>query len=221
MKHYMDPGSGSCRRVSAVAQHLGIELEDIFVNLLKGEHRAPGFLKLNPGGKVPTLVDGDLTLTEADVIMVHFAESVPETALWPQGPARREAQRWIAWAAEHFRQGPPMLVEELYLKRFMGAPTDDSRVAEGRRRIELFAPLLDARLIGRDFVIGAAPTLADFALAAPLSHMTRAKLPFEPYANILAWNARLNEIPAWRDAGARLRDRMAQAEDAAGLRFDE
>ena len=220
MRHYLDPGSGSCRRVSAVAHYLSIELEEVFVDLLQGAHRTPDYMKLNPGGMVPTLIDGDLTLTEADVIMIHLAESVRETALWPHGPARREVQRWMAWAAEHFRQGPPMLVEELYLKRFMNAPADAARVAEGRRRIERFAPRLDAHLNGRDYVAGSGPTLADFSLAAPLSHMARAQLPFEPYPNILAWNARLNEIPAWRDTGVRLRERMAQAEAAAGLQFD-
>lgn len=221
MKHYMDPGSGSCRRVSAVAQHLGIELEEVFVDLLKGENRSPEYLAVNPNGMVPSLSDGDVTLWEGDVIMIHLAQKVQPTSLWPEGPQRQEILRWMFWAAEHFRQGPPILVEEVYLKRFMGLAPDESRVAEGRRRIERFAPILDVHLSDRDFVAGDGVTLADFALAAPLSHMVRAELPFDPYSNILAWNTRLDESPAWRDTGARLRQRMDKAADAAGLRFDD
>ncbi|MBI3452434.1 MAG: glutathione S-transferase family protein [Rhodospirillales bacterium] len=221
MKHYMDPGSGSCRRVGATAQHLGIKPTEVFVDLLMGANRSPEYLAINPNGMVPSLVDGSVTLWEADVIMIHLAEKAGATPLWPAGAERQDVLRWMFWAAEHFRQGPPMFVEELYLKRFMGLAPDESRVAEGRRRIERFAPILDAQLGGRKFVAGNEVTLADFALAAPLSHMVRAKLPFDPYPNIMAWNARLHEIPAWRDTGVRLRARMDKAADAAGLRFDD
>ena len=107
----------------------------------------------------------------------------------------------------------------LYLKLFMGLDADEQRVAEGRRRIERFAPVLEAQLDGRAFVTGDAVTLADFSLAAPLSHRARAGLPFDSFPNILAWNDRLEEIAAWRDSGSRLRERMAKAEVAAGLRF--
>ncbi len=219
MKHYMDPGSGSCRRVSAVAQHLGIELEEERVDLLKGENRSPAYLAINPNGMVPALVNGDVALWEADAIMIYLAEQAVATPVWPQGAARLDVLRWMFWGAEHFRQGPPLLVEELYLKRFMGLDADEQRVAEGRRRIERFAPVLEAQLDGRAFVTGDAVTLADFSLAAPLSHRARAGLPFDSFPNILAWNDRLEEIAAWRDSGSRLRERMAKAEVAAGLRF--
>ncbi len=66
---------------------------------------------------------------------------------------------------------------------------------------------------------GDTPTLADVALAAPLSHMTRAKIPFGRYANIMRWNEAMHDIPAWRDAGKRLHRRMDEAAEAAGLSF--
>ena len=45
-------------------QELGVGFEAITVNLVAGEHRRPEFLKVNPAGKLPVLVDGDLVLTE-------------------------------------------------------------------------------------------------------------------------------------------------------------
>ena len=184
MKHYMDPGSGSCRRVSAVAQHLGIELDEVLVDLLKGENRQPDFLALSPSGMVPALVDGDTVLTESAAIMIYLAEQVEETELWPKGPARYDVLRWMFWAAEHFRQGPPIYVEEKIVAKLMGLEPDEARIVEANRRIERYGTVLDAHLKDRDFVVGDSWTLADIDLAAPLSHMARAGMPFESYPSI-------------------------------------
>ena len=59
-------------------QELGVEFEAITVNLMAGEHRRPEFLKINPAGKLPVLVDGDTVLTESIAIVVYLAEKYPE-----------------------------------------------------------------------------------------------------------------------------------------------
>ena len=79
MKYYADPGSGSCRRVSAVIGYLGIEVEEIFVDLLAGGNRKPEFITHNPNGMVPVLVDGDVVLWEAAAIMIYLCEKTNET----------------------------------------------------------------------------------------------------------------------------------------------
>jgi Glutathione S-transferase, N-terminal domain len=47
-------------RVRWMLQELGVDFESIAVNLMAGEHRHPDFLKINPAGKLPVLVDDDL-----------------------------------------------------------------------------------------------------------------------------------------------------------------
>jgi len=64
MKLYGFPGSPNTWKVRAVAAHLGLAVEDVFVDLMKGEQRAPDYLALNPTGRTPTLVDGDFVLWE-------------------------------------------------------------------------------------------------------------------------------------------------------------
>jgi glutathione S-transferase len=46
-------------RVRWTLQELGVEFESVRVNMLAGEHRRPAFLRINPAGKLPLLVDGD------------------------------------------------------------------------------------------------------------------------------------------------------------------
>ena len=64
-------------------QELGVEFEAVTVNLMAGEHRRPEFLKINPAGKLPVLVDGDTVLTESIAIVTYLAEKYPEKKLIP------------------------------------------------------------------------------------------------------------------------------------------
>jgi glutathione S-transferase len=55
-------------------QELGVDFEAITVNLQAGEHRRPEYLAINPAGKLPALVDGDLVLTESAAIVLYLGE---------------------------------------------------------------------------------------------------------------------------------------------------
>jgi glutathione S-transferase len=68
-------------------QELGVDFESVVVNLLADEHHSAAFLRLNPAGRVPALVDGDVVLTESVAIVLYLAEKYPEIAwchpTWP------------------------------------------------------------------------------------------------------------------------------------------
>ena len=59
-------------RVRWTLQELGVDFEAVTVDLLAGEHRSPAFLKINPAGKLPVLVDGDMVLTESVAIVLYW-----------------------------------------------------------------------------------------------------------------------------------------------------
>ena len=66
MRLYLNVLSPNVRRVRFTAAVLGLELDEKPLDFAKGEHKSPEFLALNPNGAVPTLVDGDLVLTESE-----------------------------------------------------------------------------------------------------------------------------------------------------------
>ena len=115
--YYADPGSGSCRRVSAVIKHLNIDVEEIFIDLLAGENRTDDFLKINPTGMVPVIaieIDGQekTILSEAAAIMIYLCEQHGDTELLPNDDSRLQVIKWMFWAAEHFRQSAPIVNEQ-------------------------------------------------------------------------------------------------------------
>ncbi|MGH8596141.1 MAG: glutathione S-transferase family protein, partial [Gammaproteobacteria bacterium] len=65
MKLYYIVGSGNCRKVHAVANHLGLKLEIEYLDWTTGDNKNPDYLAINPNGRVPTLCDGDFVLWES------------------------------------------------------------------------------------------------------------------------------------------------------------
>jgi glutathione S-transferase len=196
MKLYHHPLSPNARRPRLVVRHLGLDVEEVLVDLMSGAHHKPEYLALNPTGRVPTLVDGDFVLWESNAIASYLAEGT-ELA----GKDRRERAdilRWQCWGHAHW--GPPIatLVMEKVIKAWRGAPPDAAKVAESEPSVHANAKILDAHLSSRTWVAGDRVTLADFALAPQLGFMQPAGLPLESYTNILAWFARVQALPAWQ-----------------------
>ncbi|WP_392395737.1 glutathione S-transferase family protein [Paraburkholderia caledonica] len=189
-----------------------------FVNLFAGENRTPTYLALNPNGTIPTFVDGGVVLYEASAIMIYLAEKAGST-LWPDGAARLETLKWMFWAAEHFRRGPSVLIEERFIKQLQGHKEDAALVGDALKSIHRYAAVLDAHLRDRPFVVGHALTLADIDLAAPFSHVPRTRAPFDAYPHLMAWHQRLiDDVDAWRATGEDLERRIAEIQSAAGAR---
>ncbi len=200
MKLYVNPLSSNARRPRLVAHHLGLAIEEVFVDLAKGEQRTPDYLALNPNGKVPTLVDGDLKLTESYAIMIYLCEKSGRLELYPvELRARTEIHRWLFWAANEWSPTISKLTFEHFVKGLRGlGPADPARVAEGEAGFKALAKVLDASLAGRQYLLGSSLSLADYGVASGLAAAAVAKLPLEGFTNVQAWLERVQALPAWQ-----------------------
>lgn len=204
MKIYVNPISPNSRKVSAVAAHLGLDCEIQLVDLSKGDNRSPEYLALNPNGKVPTLTDGDFSLWESNSIMAYLCSKV-DTPLWPEGRDRYDIQRWMNWELAHFGRWISSYGFETFLRGLLGAgEANQEAMKEAAGFIARFGKVLDEHLSQHDYLVGDGPTIADFAVASHLTYRVPAKLPLDHFAQITAWEARLNEIPAWRQSAPQL-----------------
>src|SRR5579864_5032234 len=154
-------------RVRWTLQELEVPFEAITVNLIAGEHRKPEFLALNPAGKVPVLVDGDLVLTESIAIAVYLGERYPEKGLMPADRrARAQAMRWLLFTTTELEQPLWRIAKHRVIY-----PEDKRLPADielARDEFTEMARVLDRHMVDREFVVGEGVTVADFVLGYTL-----------------------------------------------------
>jgi len=97
---YLSPGSSSMAP-HIMLHEIGVDFESRWISFAKREQRAPEYLKLNPEGKVPTLLVDGHPLTEVAATLYYLARRFPEAGLFPEGDLEAEAQvvSWMSFIA--------------------------------------------------------------------------------------------------------------------------
>ena len=203
MMIYHSPFSSNAKKVLMTALQLGLDHERVNVDLSKGEQRKPDFVALNPNGKVPVLVDGDLVLSESQAIMAYLADKAPNQTLYPtELRARADVNRWMFWSANHWGMAISMLNWERQVKKFLGlGDPDPAQVARGETMFHELARVLDVHLAKREWISGNSLSLADISVGCPLMVAAPAQVPLATYANIQRWFARVQELDSWKKTG--------------------
>jgi glutathione S-transferase len=199
-------GFGPTRSLRALwsLRELGVDFEFEAVNLLAGDHQRPEFLRLNPAGKVPVLVDGDLVLTESAAIVLYLAEKYPGKKLLPSDLATRaQVYRWIMFAMTELEtplwritRHTALLPEEKRL------PQD---VALAREDFARMAAVLEQHMAGRAFIVGDGITACDCVTAYLMDWANEQGL-LEGKPNLQAYLERMYRRPT---AAQRIADALA------------
>ncbi len=162
-------------RVRWTLQELGVDFQPIRVNLIAGEHQRPEFLKINPAGKIPALVDGDLVLTESVAIVLYLAEKYSDKGLLPTDlDQRAQVNRWLLFAATELEQPLWRISRHTVLYPEEQRLPGDVTIAS--REFREMATVLEKHMQGREFVVGDSATVADFVLAYTLDWGNEDKL---------------------------------------------
>ena len=159
-------GFGPTRSLRALwgLKELGLEFEFIPVNLQAGEHKRPEFLTLNPAGKVPVLVDGDLVLTESAAIVLYLAEKYPEKKLMPAKlDQRAQVYRWVMFAMTELEQPLWRMAKHTFLYPENKRLPQDIDLA--RDDFTAMAAVLERHMKGRQYIVGDHVTAADCVTA--------------------------------------------------------
>jgi glutathione S-transferase len=191
MKIYSHPFSGSGFKVSAVANELGLKPEFITIDFGKGEHKSPWFLEINPNGKAPALVDGDLKLWESNAIIIYLSSKAPAPGLIPADPAgAAEVHKWLHWNSYNFYHNTFKLAWQTYYQPIFKHPKDEKALAEGMEATIRDLTLLEGALKGREYLAGKL-SLADFSLASNLLAHEAMGIDFKPFPNVKGWLDRM------------------------------
>ncbi|MFC0807607.1 glutathione S-transferase family protein [Ensifer sp. P24N7] len=188
-------GLGPTRSLRALwaLQELDAEFEFVRVNILAGENLHPDFLRLNPAGKLPVLVDGDFVLTESAAIVMYLAEKYGDKGLMPADlKERAQAYRWSLFAVTELEQPLWRIAKHTFLY------PEDKRLPEdialAREEFAAMAAVLDRHMDGRAFIVGDNITVADCVTAYVLDWGNENGL-IDSFPNLKAYLERMYARP--------------------------
>ncbi|MBA4011409.1 MAG: glutathione S-transferase family protein [Phenylobacterium sp.] len=176
-------------RVLWMAAELGLEYEHVPLEAADPALKSPAFLKLNPAGAVPTIVDDGFALAESTALNLYLAKTYGCGGLYPPtAHAEAGVWRWSLWAQAHL---------EPWLQR--DASTAELRAQAGESMAQLALAslqVLDAALTGREWLVGDDFTVADLNVAGVLSPSRTAELDLEPFGAVQRWRSACYQRPA-------------------------
>jgi glutathione S-transferase len=148
IKLYYDPSTASMVP-HIVLEEIGVPYQRVLVDRTKNAHKTPDYLRLNPNGLIPVLVDGDLVLYETAAICLHLCDTHPEAALAPPlGTAERaHFYKWLMWLTNTLQA---TLITYFYSDRSV-APGNAAAAGEVKAQAEVkigtMLDQLDAELV--------------------------------------------------------------------------
>ena len=193
MKLYSAPGT--CATAMYIALEWVGELYDVEPLDFRGM-KSEAYLKLNPAGVVPTLVDDGAALAEGAAILLHLTDKYPAAKLDPQvGEAdRQELYRWLVFISGTLH---PYFWPHFMPMRFTTDEAGyDSVKAVSHLLVDKALTIIDRRLEGRQWMVGDSRSVADAFLYPMASWAYGLEKPMTEYANIHALMTRLRRDPA-------------------------
>ena len=178
-------------KVALFLEESGLEYEPIPVDTRKGQQFDPAYLKINPNGKVPAIVDGDVTMFDSNAILLYLAEKTGQ--FLPRDPvAKYKSLEWLMWQmggvgpmfgqAHHFLRAAPTKIE-YGIKRYV----DEAKRLYG---------VLDKQLASNAFAAGSDYTIADMAIFPWAARHEWHTVNLADFPNVKRWYDIINARPA-------------------------
>lgn len=172
--------------VLCALETLGVEYELVPLTARHEFTRSEEYRALNPTGKIPTLVDGDLVLFETQAILFYLAQKFGDNLLWADALEDvAEIYRWSLYVSNQMEVASLNLL--LQMKYSPDGKGDPDVLAQSNAELERFLPLLESHLEGREFVACGKRTVADIHGASVLAWAKLAGFDYDRYPNVHAW----------------------------------
>jgi GSH-dependent disulfide-bond oxidoreductase len=186
-------------KVSIMLEEIGLAYEPHMINIMANETWIPEFLSLNPNGKIPAIIDPDgpggkpIGLWESGAILLYLAEKTGK--LLPADPVQR--YETIQWVFFQMAAIGPMFGQLGFFHKFAGREYEDKRPLERyRAESKRLLGVLDTRLDGRDWLMGADYTIADVSMLGWVRNL----VGFYEARELVEFDS-LKHVPAWLERG--------------------
>lgn len=180
-------------KITIALQELDLPYVLRHVRIDQGENKRPEFLRLNPHGRIPVLVDDSngITLFESAAILLYLADMTGR--LLPSAPNKRwEAIQWLMF---HAASVGPIMGQHVHFELF-AADKNPQAIARYRRLVNEAFATMDSRLAVHPYLAGEEYSIADIAQFG-WTHIARiVDFDFSAHKHLSAWHERVAARPA-------------------------
>jgi glutathione S-transferase len=191
--------SDNTQKARGILEETGQDYQHIEVGGRFGGLDNPEFLKLNPNGRVPALIDGEVSVAESDAIIRYLAASYCAETFWPEDPKQRAAvDQWMSWG--HANLYP--VFNKLFWST-VRAPKDKQNpeaIKALNNRLTGYFLILEERLSDRNFVMGDKISMADITTGMALYRYFLMPIERPALPAVERWYGRLKERDAYQRA---------------------
>lgn len=166
------------------------------VDMRNKEHKSAEFLKINPMGKVPAMVDGDITLFESMAINYYIADTYKKELLGTNALERGLSMQWSFWASCELQ---PPVIEVFIQKVFVPEDKRDHKVIEKNlSKLPEFLAVLNNALADKKYLAGEQFTIGDINTASVVSICPMMGVDLSTYPHIKSWLEAISDRPAFQ-----------------------
>jgi glutathione S-transferase len=195
IKIYGSPRSSAGRCLWCL-EEAGVPYEAINLDMKTKEHKSAEFLKINPNGKVPALIDGNITLFESMAINFYIADKYKPELLGKTVEERALSYQWSFWASSEL-QDP--IIQVFIQKVFV---PEDKRsqtvIDENMAKLPGLFTVLENALNGKTYLNETSFSLADLNTHTVVSIAPHLGIDLSQYKNINAWMKAVTDRPAFQ-----------------------
>jgi glutathione S-transferase len=190
--------SGNTFKVAFALGAMRQPFETVFVDFMNGVTRTPDWRAgTNAMGEVPVLDDGAKRLTQSGVILTYLADKHGQFG-GRNADERLEVLRWLFFDNHKFTS---YFASYRFNKAFGPTPPDPAVTAWLKGRVDNAFGIVDRHLAKHAYLVGDAPTIADFSLSGYLFYPAdESGIDItQTHPHLAAWVARLRALPGWGD----------------------
>jgi glutathione S-transferase len=189
--------SGNVQKVIWLLEELGAPYKREDYGRQFNNTQDAAYLKLNPNGKVPTLVDGDTVVWESNTILRYLCDKLGSNGFYPTDPAARsQVDRWLDWQLASLNN--PYL--GIFREAKKPAAERAASWAQDAKEMKTQLDILEAGMGGKPWIAGNAMTIADICLGPIVHRCLDFPVDLPGLAGVRAWREKIAARPAFKKA---------------------
>lgn len=177
-------------------EEANVEYETKAISFKDKEHKSEEFLKINPNGKVPALVDGDFTIWESMAINFYLADTYCPSLLGSDTKQRGLVHQWSIWSIADLQV--PIIDAFIQLNFVPEDRRNQELIDKSLGKLPAMLTTLNNSLSTNKFLVGSEFTLADLNVASVVGVCDHIQYDLSEYKNISQWRSAISDRPGFQ-----------------------